>query len=211
MEEPEKGGGSQAAKFIIENVNSLSRLCHDYSIAPGNVEYSAGFKSALKLLMNQLDMKELSTVLLRFVGYIVDNVKGSDNEHTKKIAPRMEYLCSTCGLNHEARDFIRATLLYLLDQFEVSTDYLEYLLEEKYIDEGHHNEYYKIIQQKLGNRKSEGLKIETPITQSKTNEQEKEVYTTDYTQLTPDEESKPLKRSDKQVAAEVWFDGLKSP
>jgi ribosomal protein S8 len=139
-ESEEKGGGSLAAKFVIENVNSLSRLrCPEYSIAPGNVVYSEGFKSALDIIINEVDIKYISTALLGFVRYIVENVKRIDDEHTKKVAPKkdMKYVCSTCGLNHEARDFIRATLLYLLDQFEVSTDYLEYLREQKYIDQDH--------------------------------------------------------------------------
>jgi hypothetical protein len=40
-----------------------------------------------------------------------------------------EYCCSVCGLNHEARDFIRAMLLYLFDQLEENSKFIKLLKE----------------------------------------------------------------------------------
>jgi hypothetical protein len=91
VEEPEeKGGGRESSKYIIENVNSLSPdRCASYSLAPGNVEYSKDFKSALNGLINQLEIKEQCRTLLGFVKYIVESVKESDNEYVKQIAPKV--------------------------------------------------------------------------------------------------------------------------
>ena len=46
----------------------------------------------------------------------------------KKIAPdlRKEYCCRNCGLNHEARDFIRAILIHLIDRLEVQREFVEF-------------------------------------------------------------------------------------
>jgi hypothetical protein len=203
-EQEEKGGGGESSRYNIENVNSLSRERRvNYSLAPGNVEYSEEFKSALNRLINQLEIKNECRILLGFVKFIVESVKES--------APKKgnDYICSTCGLNHEARDFIRATLLYLLDQFEISSEYLEYLREQDYIDKEHYNEYYEIIQKKLGNRKSEGLKTETQFTHSKTNDEQIRAHATDHKQLMTEGQSTLRKSSEKQIVAELWFDGLR--
>jgi hypothetical protein len=205
----EKGGGSLAAKFVIENVNSLSRLrCPEYSkysIAPGNVVYSEGFKSALDSLINELDIKDISRALSGFVKYIVENVKRIDDEHTKKIAPKKDpdYICSSCGLNHEARDFIRATLLYLLDQFEISSGYLEFLREQDYINQVRYHEY----SEKLGNRESGVIKTESRLIHSKTDEEEIVAQATDHKQLMTEGQS-PIKERKKQMRAKRWFERL---
>ena len=36
-------------------------------------------------------------------------------------------LLTQCGLNHEARDFIRAILIRLIDQLETSGDFIDFL------------------------------------------------------------------------------------
>jgi hypothetical protein len=60
----------------------------------------------------------------------------------KSIAPRIETTkngktinmhCRYCGINHEARDFIRAILLHLLDQFEITPAFIEFLISHKLI------------------------------------------------------------------------------
>ncbi len=173
VEEPEETGGS--SKYVIENVNSLLRdRCTIYSLAPGNVEYTEEFKNALNRLKNQSEIKTQFRTLLGFVKNIVESVKESDEKHVKQIAPTKDsdYVCSTCGLNHEARDFIRAVLMYLLDQFELSSDYLEFLREQNYIDKEHFNEYYKLIQENLRKRKSEELLTETQFTRPGMNDEQ---------------------------------------
>jgi hypothetical protein len=45
-------------------------------------------------------------------------VNESDNEKIRRMVPTKEFSCSQCGLNHEARDFMRAMLLHLIDELE---------------------------------------------------------------------------------------------
>src|SRR6266487_1986263 len=71
-EREEKGGGRQ---YIIENVNSLSRINRikykNYSLAPGNVEYSDEFKNAWNALVNQQEIESHCISLLGFVKCLV--------------------------------------------------------------------------------------------------------------------------------------------
>ncbi len=41
--------------------------------------------------------------------------------------------CQFCGVNHDARDFIRATLLHILDQFEISSMFKDFFNEQQFI------------------------------------------------------------------------------
>ena len=61
-------------------------------------------------------------------------IENKDNE-IKRISPSTEegYCCSQYGLNHEARDFIRAVLLYLIDQFEQSKNFIDFLKEKELV------------------------------------------------------------------------------
>jgi hypothetical protein len=200
--ESEETGGPN--KYVFENVNSLSRgrLTKNY-LAPGNVEYLDEFKTALDKLINQIEIKTKFRILLEFVKSIVESVKGSDDQ---LIAPKEDssYLCSTCGLNHEARDFIRATLLYLLDQFERSSDYLEFIREKNYIDKEHYNEYYKLTQTNLGNRQPEGILTENKFIPSGTNEEQRVVEKPAHRELLTEGRS-TVSKSEKQIVAEKWF------
>jgi hypothetical protein len=56
-------------------------------------------------------------------------VRDHDDKMVRKWAPERDvrYWCSQCGLNHEARDFIRAVLLRLIDQLEKNDTVLNYL------------------------------------------------------------------------------------
>ena len=56
-----------------------------------------------------------------------------------------DYRCSQCGLNHEARDFIRAVLLYMIDQFEQSKKFIDFLKENELVT----NDAYTHVVKKL--------------------------------------------------------------
>jgi len=115
-------------------------------------------------------------------------------------------VCSICGLNHEARDFIRATLLYLLDRFERSSDYLEFLRENNYVDREHYNEYCKFIERNLGKRISERLVAETQFIRAETNEEQRVAEKPDYKEPIMEGRSPVSKRTAKQIVAEKWFE-----
>ena len=56
-------------------------------------------------------------------------VHDHNDKKVRKWAPErnVQHCCSQCGLNHEARDFIRAVLLVLIDQLERNHTLLNYL------------------------------------------------------------------------------------
>lgn len=204
VDESEETGGPN--RYVFENVNSLTRgRDHKYYLAPGNVEYDESFKSALNKLIAQTEVKTKFRKILEFVRYIFESVIESDEQ----LAPKEDsnHFCSTCGLNHEARDFIRATLLYLLDRFERSSDYLEFLKERNYIDTKHYDEYCESVDTNLGQQISEGI-VETQFTSPKINGEqtlaEKSVHENVFV-----ESQSVTKRSDEEILAKYWYNNKK--
>jgi hypothetical protein len=204
--ERKETGGPE--KYVFEDVNSLLRDSHrKYCIAPGNVEYTEDFKRALDKLIIQLEVGPQIRILLNFVRSAVENVKGSGYQ---QIAPKEDSnLCSTCGLNHEARDFIRATLLYLLDQFERSSDYLEFIREKNYIDNKHFNEYQNLALTYLGNLQPVGISTGNEFTPSGTNGGQTGTEKPVNREVLTAARSSGSKRSEKQIVAENWFGNKK--
>jgi hypothetical protein len=207
VDESEETGGSH--KYVFEDVNSLTRHSDiKYRLAPGNVEYTEEFKRALHRLISRQGIEPQIRSLLNLVKYIVESVKESDEE---QIAPKEDgsNICSTCGLNHEARDFIRATLQYLLDQFERNTDYLEFLREKNYIDNEHYDEYHNLIQTNLTQLKPEGILTEKQFTPSGTNAGQTVVEKPAHRELLTEGRSTESKKTEKEIVAEKWFEKKK--
>jgi hypothetical protein len=115
-------------------------------LPPGNVVYSDGFTDAWHKLVAKDEEEELCKALLQFIEKIFRriNPQYSDvsisNSNTKeqqiikeKWAPErtIDFCCSQCGLNHEARDFVRAMLLRLIDQFDKNNKYIDFLKDNE--------------------------------------------------------------------------------
>jgi hypothetical protein len=204
-EEGEETGGG--VRFVVENVNSLSRDKYPkYYHAPGNVDYDEGFKSTLDKLIAKTELKTKLRTLLEFVKYIVESVKQSDEQ---RIAPKEDSVCSICGLNHEARDFIRATLLYLLDRFERSPDYLEFLSENFYIDKKHYNEYCEYVETNLGQQISKGLDAETRLTHSKLDQEQIVAEKSVHENVVKEERFSISKSGEEEILAKHWYKSKK--
>jgi hypothetical protein len=204
VDEKEETGGPN--RYVFENVNSLTRgRDPKYYLAPGNVEYDEGFKSALDRLIVQTEVKTKFRTFLEFVKYIVESVKVSDEQ---QIAPKEDsnYVCSICGLNHEARDFIRATLLYLLDRFERSPDYLEFLKQRNYIDPKHYNEYCGFVETNLGQQISEGLVPVPHFTHSKSNDVHIVAEKLVQKDVVTEGQSVSSERSEEEILAKYWYE-----
>lgn len=137
---------------VIENANSLFDLYdgkRKTRLPPGNVSYSEDFIKNIPNILDQKDQILLNQIMLPIIKKIYRvTIENQDNE-IKSIAPstKEEYCCSQCGLNHEARDFIRAVLLYMIDQFEQSKDLIEFLKEGGLLT----NEAYENIVNKIKN------------------------------------------------------------
>ena len=121
-------------RLVIEDASGL----HDaykgkkpVPLPPGNVVYSDGFTELWHTLVAKNEEEELCKSLLQVIEkifYRINQHSGiASSSNTKqqqmikeKWAPErtIDFCCTQCGLNHEARDFVRAMLLHLIDQFE---------------------------------------------------------------------------------------------
>jgi|GEM_PF-2596013 len=139
-----------SAKYVIEEVpNSLYRIL-PYHLAPGYVQYNEHFETAWNyIIKNQMIEKELFDNLRRSILRILETIFGIVNNsesqpmEISRIAPvgmlnpdaRMRQrgimpydnlFCSNCGIDHEARNFMRAILLHLLDDVEMTHDFIDF-------------------------------------------------------------------------------------
>jgi hypothetical protein len=101
--------------------------------------------------------------LLNFLEKILRRVKDSNEPQIKELAPREEedFLCSRCGINHEARDFMRAMLLLLLDQFEMDIKYLEFMRKKNFLtSEAFDHAISKTEKSKVSKKRERSLVLE---------------------------------------------------
>jgi hypothetical protein len=122
------------------------------SLPPGNVVYSNEFIEVWHKIVGKEEEDELCTALLNFLEKILRRISESnDDDKIRRIAPSSStttssslssaqskqidenYCCSLCGLNHEARDFIRAMLLYLFDQLEENSKFIKLLKNNQFL------------------------------------------------------------------------------
>jgi hypothetical protein len=104
-------------------------------LPPGTVVYSEGFVDVWNKLVEKEERDELCLVLLSFLKKMFTRVHDHSDQKVRKWAPErnIQHCCSQCGLNHEARDFIRAILLLLIDQLEKSSTLLNYLKDNDFL------------------------------------------------------------------------------
>ena len=132
---------------VIENANSLFDLYDGKKKTrrpPGTVSYTEDFNKNIPKILDPKDQISMNQIMLPIIKKIYRfTIENKDNE-IKSIAPSTEedYCCSQCGLNHEARDFIRAVLLYMVDQFEQSKNFIEFLKENELLT---HDAYDNVI------------------------------------------------------------------
>jgi hypothetical protein len=61
-------------------------------------------------------------------------VEEEQADKIRKIAPpKQEYCCSLCGVNHQARDFLRAILLHLIDELEENNKFVKFLHDNQFL------------------------------------------------------------------------------
>jgi hypothetical protein len=132
-------------EYAIEDVNKLSQLRFPYPHTTGNVEFSTRFKNAWYQLVGTDEEAKLHNDLVNFLNLVIRRVNDLDKPELRKLFPssskKEDFCCTNCGLNHEARDFVRATLLNLIDQFETSKYYLQLLRDNNYVRETHYGDY----------------------------------------------------------------------
>lgn len=129
-----KDDNPRSSRYILENANYLNYSKDRYQLAPGNVEYTTEFLGICNRLLDEASLDELNDTLLSLVTRIHRQIKESSDEAAKKCAPisGRKTCCPNCNINHEARDFVRALLLRMVDKFETCEGYLRFLSKNEY-------------------------------------------------------------------------------
>jgi hypothetical protein len=130
-------------KIVLEETTGL----HDpfkgkkpTPLPPGNVIYTEGFTDAWHTIVDKQEENELCISLIRFLQKTLNKIIEYEDEKIRtKWAPekRIEYCCSQCGLNHEARDFVRTVMLHLIDQMEKHRDFIELIRITNFLLKNH--------------------------------------------------------------------------
>jgi hypothetical protein len=102
-------------------------------LPPGNFVCSEGFVDVWDKLVEKEEEDELCRVLLNFLKKMFTRVHDHNDQKVRIWAPERNMCCSQCGLNHEARDFIRASFLLLVDHLERNSALLNYLKDSDFL------------------------------------------------------------------------------
>ncbi len=118
-------------------------------LAPGNVLYSDDFIEVWHNLVEKSDEAEVIPVLMGFVEKIFRRAIESHDPLAKSIAPikNIKQCCYQCGVNHEARDFLRAISVYMIDRLQNSKVYVEFLKKNELLTEDAYQHALSIIEQ----------------------------------------------------------------
>ena len=90
-------------------------------------------------------------------GYGNDEKEEIDKVRTlKRWVPEktIEFCCSQCGLNHEARDFIRAMLTHAIDKLDRHDRFINFLKDNQFLTS---EAYDRIQERKEGDQSSKGF------------------------------------------------------
>ena len=87
---------------------------------------------------------ELCTTLLQFLERSLTRMRNHTSDEIRRWTPETcrqgvdnsKSCCGQCGINHEARDFMRAMLLHLLDHFERNDKFIEFMKNNEFLDVG---------------------------------------------------------------------------
>ena len=125
-------------------------------LPPGNVVYADGFTEVWHNIVEGEEENVICIDLIRFLEKVLNRIAQVDRNQTRKWAPenKLELCCSHCGLNHEARDFIRAMLLRLLDQLEKHENYINFLKDNQFLSQ----QAYETVRAKMERKKTPDTK-----------------------------------------------------
>jgi hypothetical protein len=131
-----KGSGVKTSSvYTVESSSRVLRSIFPYQLAAGNTEYSSDFKNAWNSIVQSEDESNLLKELLRFVEKTIRIVRASNDEKVANIAPHLngEFCCPNCGINHEAKEFVRALVMYLIDKLDITSDYIQFLYNNQLV------------------------------------------------------------------------------
>jgi len=130
--------------YVIEECSAIFET-DDYSpiLAPGYTDYNPGFTQVWHKVVNKQEENELYSGLTAFMDRVLRRTSESNDKEVRKWAPQLndeQFFCSQCRFNHEARDFVRAVLLHLLDHFEESDSFVDLMKNRLIITPDLHKE-----------------------------------------------------------------------
>ncbi len=131
----------RSLRFHIENRNFALNKNDEYQFAPGYTKYTSDFLNAWSVLVDKDQLDDLYPSLMKIVRQVWTKITSSEDPVLKQLLPRTESVdgdrismqCEYCRINHDARDFIRAILLHILDQFETSSAFMNFFDEQHFI------------------------------------------------------------------------------
>ena len=128
-----RDGVRPSAVYIFEDTSAALHSLFSYQLAPGNVKLSNDFVNGWERIVNRQEEESLYSELTQYINKILRLSKESPDEAVKRIAPNTSkgICCSSCGFNHEARDFIRSVLLNLIDRLELNVGFITLLKDHK--------------------------------------------------------------------------------
>jgi len=143
----------------------------DFQFAPGSVQYTKEFLDMYHSLVDKKDQDNIFYTLNKFLDRIFRIIE--DKQKSNSMAPKIKgsnLICSSCGVNHEVRDFIRALLLHIIDQLEVNDRFIELLRDneclspERYqtlleISEEHENDLVKKYPKAADSKKKNNIRL----------------------------------------------------
>lgn len=132
---------SRAFKYYIENRNFALIEEEADQYAPGYTKYTSDFLYAWNALVEKHQQNEIYRLLINLLNGVMTKMIASNDPLLGFVIPMSErhrdgetsMLCKFCGINHEARDFIRAILLHLLDRLESTGPFIDFLQKNHFI------------------------------------------------------------------------------
>jgi hypothetical protein len=142
--------GRGPGRYNIENYSFTLIKNRGFAgqLSRGCVNYNPDFIEVWNLVVEKVRIEEIHSLLVKLLVSIFSKMDSlSFDRKIKDLRPRLEsrkrggerkdMICSHCGINHEARDFIRAILLHLIDGLETNDEYIKFLLGKKFLKEGY--------------------------------------------------------------------------
>jgi transposase len=137
---------SRAFEYHIENRNFALNEKEDYQFAPGYTQYNPNFLYAWNVLVETDQQNEIYRLLINLLSVVMTKITSSNDPLFGYVIPSSDASCKFCGINHEARDFIRAILLQLLDRLECTRPFIDFLEKNRFILKGSYGYDYLLEQ-----------------------------------------------------------------
>ena len=139
--EPSRTQPATSGLFVIEEVDNTlinEEYFTHYQLAPGYVKYTQDLINVWNnvsvntpAIQDNLDDISIKLIqILRTISRSPEMIKIVTNWRGEFA----KIYCENCGTNHEARDFLHAILLRVLDQFENSDRYIKFLKDQKVVN-----------------------------------------------------------------------------